>query len=605
MEPVDTLICARWVLPVEPDGRVLADHAVAIRAGRIVAVLPRHEARARFAPAELFERPQHALLPGFVNAHTHAAMTLLRGRAENLPLAPWLQDAIAPIEQRWVDPEYVRDGTELAIAEMLRAGTTCFADMHAVARDRRAHRGRPAHARQHRAAWSSRRRPRWAASPDEYIEKGMALRDEYRGDPLVATHFALEPALLLERRDAAARAPAGRRTRDPGRDAGARIGLGDRREPRPARPAAARAAAAAGPRQPAARGGARHAGRGRGHRHAGRLRRRGRALPGVEPEARQRRLPGRRTARPRRPRRARHRRRGLEQRPRHAVRDAHAPACSRPASARGRARWSRATCCAWRRSRARARSASATAPAAWSPGKWADLCCIDLRTPASWPVHDVATTLVYACSSRQVTDTWVAGRHAVRRRHAALHRRRRRARARRSLARAHRGRTRPERATDDEALREPRNVDPAEIARFDAAASRWWDPQGEMRPLHDLNPVRLQYVERAGAARGPQGARRRLRRRPAGRGDGAQGRAGHGHRPGRRPAAGRAAARARDRRRGRLPAGARPRRTPRPTPAPTTIVTCMEMLEHVPDPAAVVAALASWCARAGTCSSRR
>ena len=197
MEPVDTLICARWVLPVEPDGAPLADHAVAIRAGRIVAVLPRHEARARFEPAELFERAQHALLPGFVNAHTHAAMALLRGRAENLPLAPWLQDSIAPIEQRWADPEYVRDGTELAIAELQRSGTTCFADMH-VWPEIAARTAADLHMRASIGLLVEQSASGWAASPDEYIEKGMALRDQYRGDPLVATHFALEPALLLE-----------------------------------------------------------------------------------------------------------------------------------------------------------------------------------------------------------------------------------------------------------------------------------------------------------------------------------------------------------------------------------------------------------------------
>jgi 5-methylthioadenosine/S-adenosylhomocysteine deaminase len=111
MEPVDTLICARWVLPVEPDGPALAEHAVAITSGRIVAVLPLAEARARFDAAELIIRPDHVLMPGLVNAHTHAAMTLLRGRAENMPLGPWLTDAIWPIERRWTDPEYVRDGT--------------------------------------------------------------------------------------------------------------------------------------------------------------------------------------------------------------------------------------------------------------------------------------------------------------------------------------------------------------------------------------------------------------------------------------------------------------------------------------------------------------
>jgi hypothetical protein len=90
MEPVDTLVSARWVVPVEPDERVLAGHSVAIRGGRIVAVLPTAEAMTRFDAAEVVDRPDHVLLPGLVNAHTHAAMVLLRGRAENLLLGPWL-----------------------------------------------------------------------------------------------------------------------------------------------------------------------------------------------------------------------------------------------------------------------------------------------------------------------------------------------------------------------------------------------------------------------------------------------------------------------------------------------------------------------------------
>src|SRR5678815_4654093 len=117
MELVDTLICARWVLPIEPDGPALPHHAVAVKAGRIVAILPVREARARFDATEIIERPDHVLMPGLVNAHTHGAMSLLRGRAENLTLASWLTDAVWPIERRWIDPEYVRDGTELAIAE--------------------------------------------------------------------------------------------------------------------------------------------------------------------------------------------------------------------------------------------------------------------------------------------------------------------------------------------------------------------------------------------------------------------------------------------------------------------------------------------------------
>src|SRR5690348_17103963 len=102
MEPVDALIYARWIVPVEPAGRVLEQHALALRHGRIVALLPYAEARARYAPAETVELPRHVLIPGLVNAHTHAAMTLLRGIADDLPLEPWLKDHIWPGFQRQI-----------------------------------------------------------------------------------------------------------------------------------------------------------------------------------------------------------------------------------------------------------------------------------------------------------------------------------------------------------------------------------------------------------------------------------------------------------------------------------------------------------------------
>ena len=189
MEPVDTLICARWVLPVEPDDAVLENHAVAIRSGRIVAVLPVERARARYRAASTIERPGHALLPGLVNAHTHAAATLLRGFAGRLPLRQPLADALLPVERRWVDPEYVRDGTELAIAEMLRAGTTCFADAHAWP-DVVARTAAELHMRASVGLRVVEGATGWAAGTDDCIEQGMSLRDEYRGDPLICTHFA-------------------------------------------------------------------------------------------------------------------------------------------------------------------------------------------------------------------------------------------------------------------------------------------------------------------------------------------------------------------------------------------------------------------------------
>jgi 5-methylthioadenosine/S-adenosylhomocysteine deaminase len=186
---IDTLIEPRWLVPVEPHGIVLEDHAVAIDAGRIVAVLPIAEAHARFAPRERIELREHVLIPGLVNAHTHNPMTLMRGIADDLPLMPWLQQHIWPAEAKAMSPEFVRDGVELAVAEMLRGGTTCcsenyfFPDVQAATYRRlgfRAMVGLPI------IEFPSA----WAKSRDEYFDKGLAVHDEFRGEPLLGTSLA-------------------------------------------------------------------------------------------------------------------------------------------------------------------------------------------------------------------------------------------------------------------------------------------------------------------------------------------------------------------------------------------------------------------------------
>src|SRR5687768_12998762 len=129
MDPVDTLICAAHVAPVAPRA-VLADHAVAIRDGRIVALAPTAEALARFEARRVVRLDEHLLLPGLVNIHCHAAMTLLRGIADDMPLMTWLQEHIWPAEGRHVSDEFVHDGSLLAMAEMLRGGVTTVNDMY-------------------------------------------------------------------------------------------------------------------------------------------------------------------------------------------------------------------------------------------------------------------------------------------------------------------------------------------------------------------------------------------------------------------------------------------------------------------------------------------
>jgi len=186
---IDLLIEARWVVPVEPHAVVLEHHAVAVDGGRIRAILPIAEARAAFAPRERVELSEHALIPGLVNSHTHNPMTLLRGLADDLPLMTWLQQHIWPAEAKVIGPEFVRDGVELAVAEMLRGGTTCanenyfFPDVIGATYRQlgfRAVVGLPV----------IEFPTAWAKSQDEYFERASQVHDSFRGDPLVGTAFA-------------------------------------------------------------------------------------------------------------------------------------------------------------------------------------------------------------------------------------------------------------------------------------------------------------------------------------------------------------------------------------------------------------------------------
>lgn len=127
--PLDLLLLPAWLVPVEPAGVVLKEHGLGVRDGVIVYIGPRAEALKQEA-SQVLELPGMLLSPGLINAHGHAAMTLFRGLADDLPLMTWLQDHIWPAEGKWVSEAFVRDGTDLAIAEQLKGGITCFADMY-------------------------------------------------------------------------------------------------------------------------------------------------------------------------------------------------------------------------------------------------------------------------------------------------------------------------------------------------------------------------------------------------------------------------------------------------------------------------------------------
>ncbi len=190
MEAVDCLIEPRWIVPVEPPGVVLEGHAVAVRDGRIVAVLPAIEAREQFAPERRHDLPGHVLVPGLVNAHTHAAMTLMRGLADDRTLMVWLKDHIWPAELRHVSPAFVYDGTLLASAEMLRGGITCANDMYFYPESA----AQAFHDAGMRAAIgliAVEFPSAYAADAEDYLVKGLAVRDRLRERPRLS--FCMAP----------------------------------------------------------------------------------------------------------------------------------------------------------------------------------------------------------------------------------------------------------------------------------------------------------------------------------------------------------------------------------------------------------------------------
>lgn len=188
-KPVDLLIEARWVVPVAPRGLVLEHAAVAIEAGRIVAVLPITEARERFNPGQVVSLPDQALIPGLINLHTHAAMSLMRGLADDVPLMSWLNDHIWPAESHVLSDRFVHDGTLLASVEMLRSGVTCFNDMYFYPQAA----GEAVNLAGIRACLglvALEFASPYAADADDYLNKGLAARDVLRGHERITTCLA-------------------------------------------------------------------------------------------------------------------------------------------------------------------------------------------------------------------------------------------------------------------------------------------------------------------------------------------------------------------------------------------------------------------------------
>jgi 5-methylthioadenosine/S-adenosylhomocysteine deaminase len=186
-QQADLLLHPGWIIPAVPEGVVLPDYSIAVTDGVISALLPREQSEAISARQEM-HLPDHCVMPGLINSHGHAAMSLLRGYADDQPLMPWLEQHIWPAEAAHVSEEFVHDGVELAIAEMIRCGTTTFSDMYFFP-DVCAKVATRAGMRCQITFPIFDFPTVWARDADEYISKGLSLRDDHKHNELISIVF--------------------------------------------------------------------------------------------------------------------------------------------------------------------------------------------------------------------------------------------------------------------------------------------------------------------------------------------------------------------------------------------------------------------------------
>ncbi len=186
---VDTLILARWCEPVGESPDTQSNSGVAIKNGKIIDVAPNHELIKKYHAQNVHKLDNHLLIPGFINTHTHAAMNLLKGFADDLPLMDWLQNHIWPAEAKWVSEEFVTQGSQLAIAEMLKSGTTCFSDMYFMP-NALAKVASSIGIRANVGLTVIDFPTAWADNADQYIHKGLEVFDEFKGQSNLSFSFA-------------------------------------------------------------------------------------------------------------------------------------------------------------------------------------------------------------------------------------------------------------------------------------------------------------------------------------------------------------------------------------------------------------------------------
>tara|TARA_R110002110_G_scaffold212582_1_gene425549 strand:+ start:925 stop:2247 length:1323 start_codon:yes stop_codon:yes gene_type:complete len=187
--PNQLILSPRWLVPVVPQGVVLTDHSLVIQGERIQDLLPRTAAKEKYPDYIETELPDHALSPGFINVHGHAAMTLLRGYADDKALMDWLNNYIWPVENDFISHDFVYDGTALAVAEMIRGGTTSAIDSYFfpnASADAYTDLGFRAQVSMPIIQFPTN----WARDEADHLHKALEVHSEIKARPLIRTALA-------------------------------------------------------------------------------------------------------------------------------------------------------------------------------------------------------------------------------------------------------------------------------------------------------------------------------------------------------------------------------------------------------------------------------
>ncbi len=189
MEKINHLIHTKWIITCEENQSVLENHSLAIKDGKIVAILPTKDAENKYQADSVHRYHHHAVMPGLINSHTHIAMNIFRGLADDLELMDWLNNYIWPAEGKWVSHELVHDASQLAMGEMIRGGITCFNDMYFFL-GATADAAEQAGIRAHVGMTIIDVPTAWAKTTEEYFAKALDFYQQYKNSKLVTPTLA-------------------------------------------------------------------------------------------------------------------------------------------------------------------------------------------------------------------------------------------------------------------------------------------------------------------------------------------------------------------------------------------------------------------------------